>query len=373
MSPDSSTRENDVRIVSLDVMRTIALFGIIVLNYHGYLNFSGPLSNTEPSIYERWWHPFNGVLANPFPVGFVMVAGMGVSLMTRTINTQQAITETRWRLARRGLFLFTLGYCINWIWPGTILPYYGAFFLVASVIAYWSKQKLILLGIFSMMIAVAVESWRFAQTFNGNFTTWLSPIEADSPRNLLIRTFIDYTHPLFPWLAFFITGILLGRNYATLKIIRFRLLIISVCAVGFSYLANAVIRSIADSSTQSDQSWRKIVSTRPFDRGILYVASTIGVVIAVFVVLHFLCERYENSQVIETARITGQMTLTIYLAHIFIYNTVVNKLKLVTPTGLDTAMIMSIAVYVLAIIWANWWHNRFGQGPAERVYRRFGG
>jgi uncharacterized membrane protein YeiB len=123
----------------------------------------------------------------------------------------------------------------------------------------------------------------------------------------------------------------------------------------------------------SGERWSQLVSTRPFDRGILYVAASIGVVVAVFVVLHFLCERYENSQVIETARITGQMTLTIYLAHIFIFNTVVNRLKLVTPTGLDTAMIMSIAVYVSAIIWANWWHNRFGQGPAERVYRRFGG
>ena len=67
------------------------------------------------------------------------------------------------------------------------------------------------------------------------------------------------------------------------------------------------------------------------------------------------------------------MTLTIYLAHIFIFNAVVNWWQLVTPTGLDTAMIMSIAVYASAIVWANWWHNRFGQGPAERVYRRFGG
>ena len=80
----TTNRQNDNRVVSIDAMRTIALFGIIVLNYHGYLNFSGALSTTEPSIYERWWHPFNGVLANPFPVGFVMVAGMGVSLMTST-------------------------------------------------------------------------------------------------------------------------------------------------------------------------------------------------------------------------------------------------------------------------------------------------
>ena len=107
---NTTNRQNDNRVVSIDAMRTIALFGIIVLNYHGYLNFSGALSTTEPSIYERWWHPFNGVLANPFPVGFVMVAGMGVSLMTSTTNTEQLITETRWRPRKMhrntgGLFL----------------------------------------------------------------------------------------------------------------------------------------------------------------------------------------------------------------------------------------------------------------------------
>jgi uncharacterized membrane protein YeiB len=373
MSLDSSTRENDVRIVSLDVMRTIALFGIIVLNYHGYLNFSGPLSTTEPSIYERWWHPFHGVLASPFPVGFVMVAGMGVSLMIGATNSKQLITEIRWRLARRGLFLLALGYGINWVWPGTILPYYGAFFLVASVIAIWPKTKLISLGLIAMIVAAVVESWRFEQSLKGNFTGWLSPAEPNTPRNFMIRIFIDYTHPLFPWLAFFITGILLGRNYATLKIIRLKLLVTSVFAVGFSYLANAVIRSIADSSTQSDQSWRKLVSTRPFDRGILYVAASIGVVIAVFILVTVLCERYGETLIVRLAQTTGQMTLTIYLAHIFIYNAVVNWWQLVTPTGLDTAMAMSLTVYISAIIWSNWWHNRFGQGPAERVYRRFGG
>ncbi|TRZ80833.1 MAG: DUF1624 domain-containing protein, partial [Actinobacteria bacterium] len=126
MSPDSSTRATETRIASLDVMRTLALFGIIVLNYHGYLNFYGALSTSKQSIFERWWHPFNGVLANPFPVGFVMVAGMGVSLMIGATNSKQLITEIRWRLARRGLFLLALGYGINWVWPGTILPYYGA-------------------------------------------------------------------------------------------------------------------------------------------------------------------------------------------------------------------------------------------------------
>ncbi len=373
MSPDSSTRENDVRIVSLDVTRTIALFGIIVLNYHGYLNFSGALSTSRQSIFERWWHPFNGVLANPFPVGFVLIAGMGVSLMIGATNSKQLVTEIRWRLARRGLFLLALGYGINWVWPGTILPYYGAFFLVASVIAIWSKAKLILLGLIAMIVAAVIEWWRFEQSLEGNFTGWLSPAEPNTPRNFLIRIFIDYTHPLFPWLAFFITGILLGRIYLRIKVIRLKLVAISIAAIAISYSLNSIVNSATNSQSNRDKSLRHLVSTRPFDRGLLYVISTIGVVVAVFFVVDFLCERYKDSTIIQTARITGQMTLTIYLAHIFIYNAVVNWWQLVTPTGLDTAMTMSLAVYISAIIWSNWWHNRFGHGPVERVYRRFGG
>ncbi|GDX33752.1 membrane protein [Actinomycetes bacterium] len=354
-------------------MRTIALFGIIALNYHGYLNFQSVSTSNEASIFERWWHPFEGVLANPFPVGFVMVAGMGVSLLVGAKDSQQLIEQVRWRLARRGLFLFALGYGIDWVWPGTILPYYGAFFLIASVIATWSKLKLIALGSFSMIAAALVEWWRLEQSFDGNFTAWLSPTQPNTPRNLLLRIFIDYTHPLFPWLAFFITGILLGRAYIKTNAVGRKLFVISVISISLSYQINSIVNSQSFDESGSDERWSHLASTQPFDRGILYVAASIGVVIAVFMLVTVLCERYGETLIVRLAQTTGQMTLTIYLAHIFIYNAVVNWWHLVTPTGLDTAMTMSIAVYISAIIWANWWHHHYGRGPAERIYRHFGG
>ncbi|MFM7495047.1 MAG: hypothetical protein ACKO2A_14215, partial [Acidimicrobiaceae bacterium] len=121
--------------------------------------------------------------------------------------------EARWRLARRGLFLFTLGYGIEWIWAGTILPYYGTYFVVASIIATWSARKLIAIAVVSTFAAAIIQWWRLDQSFDGNLTTWLSPSTPNTPRDLVIRLFVDYTHPLFPWLAFFIAGILLGRKY----------------------------------------------------------------------------------------------------------------------------------------------------------------
>ena len=370
---NASNRVDNARIASLDVMRTIALFGIIVLNYHGYLNFSTASQTSVPSIFERWWHPFTGVLANPFPVGFVMIAGMGVSLLIGINNSDQTLKIKRGRLVRRGLFLFTLGYGINWIWPGTILIYYGAFFLVASVIATWSKRKLVALAFVAVAIAALVEWWRLDQSFKGNFTSWLSPAEPNTPRNLLIRVFIDYTHPLFPWLAFFIVGILLGRATNRLGSIRLRLLAIGVAATTVPYFINATVNSIAATSSQNDERLRHLASTRPFDRGVLYVVSALGIVIIVFTIVTYFCERFSDSWIVNFAQHAGQMTLTIYLAHIFIYNVVVNWFKLITPTGLDTAMMFSVGVYLTGVFWANWWFKRFGRGPAERIYRYFGG
>ena len=387
MPNHASDRQLEQRFASLDVARTVALFGIIVLNYHGYLNFQSTGATKTPSIFERWWHPFEGALANPFPVGFVMVAGMGVALLMQDVaraNSHRDVneiartrTEARWRLARRGLFLFTLGYGIEWVWAGTILPYYGAYFVVASIIAIWSARKLIALAVISTFGAAIIEWWRLEQSFDGNLTTWLSPSTPSTPRDLMIRLFIDYTHPLFPWLAFFITGILLGRKYHDIVRIRSKLLIIALGTAALSYITNAIVNSLvrddADNGVRSALVWRHLVSTRPFDRSVLYVLASLGVVVTVFLIITILCERFKGSFGVRIAQTTGQLTLTIYLAHIFIYNFVVNQVGLVQPTGLDTAMTMSIVVFVVAVIWANWWSPLFGRGPAERLYRRFGG
>jgi len=373
-----SDRPMKFRHAPLDVARTIALFGIIVLNYHGYLNFHSANVPTSPSVFERWWHPFEGVLANPFPVGFVMVAGIGVAILVAEANGDaRKLREVRWRLARRGIFLFTLGYIIEWIWPGTILPYFGALFVIAGLIANWSRPRLIALAIVASLVAAGISWWRLEQSFRGNLTVWLSPSAPDSPRNLLIRLFVDYTHPIFPWLSFFVFGVLLGRSYDRISAFATKLLASCIGLVGFSYALNSIVASQTDGDARNGLAdalrWRRLASTQPFDRGLLYVGAALGVVGAAFVIVWRFCEKFENSLVVRLAQTTGQMTLTVYLAHIFVYNLIVNQLGLVKPSGLDVAMIMSIAVYLAAIVWANWWQPKYGRGPAERLYRNFGG
>jgi uncharacterized membrane protein YeiB len=57
---------------------------------------------------------------------------------------------------------------------------------------------------------------------------------------------------------------------------------------------------------------------------------------------------------------------------VLVFNLVVNRLEWVRPTGLDTALLLAFGYWIVAITAANLWQRRFGIGPAEWVYRRFG-
>jgi uncharacterized membrane protein YeiB len=67
------------------------------------------------------------------------------------------------------------------------------------------------------------------------------------------------------------------------------------------------------------------------------------------------------------------MTLSVYLLHVIFFNLLVHQLHWVGATGLDTALVLSLSFYVIALLLSNEWNKRFGLGPAERAYRIFGG
>jgi uncharacterized membrane protein YeiB len=68
----------------------------------------------------------------------------------------------------------------------------------------------------------------------------------------------------------------------------------------------------------------------------------------------------------------GQMTLSIYVAHVFVFNVVVHWMEWVNP-GLGSALLFAGTFWVVAMLVGSMWVRFAGMGPLERVYRRFGG
>jgi uncharacterized membrane protein YeiB len=258
------------------------------------------------------------------------------------------------------------------MWPGTILFYYGAYFIIASVLVNSSTRIVITTAIASIAVAAGLHLWRVSERFDDNYTAWLDPASVDSPRNVALRLFVGYTHPIFPWLAFFLAGMVVARGFSGRRMITGRHVAVAGVLVVGAYLLRDLVRPslITDRAASLRAS---AVSLQPFDRGILFVLSTLGIAVLAVWSIERLVARQPNSKTFEALARAGRMSLTLYVAHILIFKLVVDVLGVVRPTGLDTALVLTLAVYVGGLVVAWFVLSRRSHGPVEWLYRMVGG
>lgn len=351
------------RLPGPDVVRAVALIGVVVMNYHGYLVIAGAPRG------DRWWDrlfdPWEGPLSTRFAATFVVTAGVGVTLLTRSADTPAAIRGRRWTLLRRGVVLFVLGWWIyEFHWAGSILPYYGALFALGALLFTWRSWALGLVGLGAALAGAGIAWWRLEREIDGRPADWLYDPDRFTPQGLFFDTVVNGTHPLLPWLAFFCAGIVLGRLLSTTW---WRPVVI---AAGLTMYAFA---TIINTSVGTGRRATALASVHNADRALTYTASALGTALVAFAVVSWIADRWPTNPIVEALRHAGAMTLTLYLLHIVVYKVVVDHLGWVEPNGLGTALTFAGIYWVIAIVAASWYHRRFGIGPAEWAYRKLGG
>lgn len=351
--------ESTARSPGPDVVRAVALIGVVVMNYHGYLILRG--ADRGDDWLSELFDPWTGPLSTRFAATFVLVAGVGVTLMTRNATSAADVSEMRWRLVRRGLVLYVLGQLLDRIWPGTIILYYGAMFALAAVLFRLRSRWIVVIGIAAAVAGTWVNAWLFWQREAGESTSWLTDPGSSSIRGLVFDLAINGTHPLLPWLVFFCAGIVLGRFLDAPQL--------SAVLVGSGLALFAVATLL--STTADTPFQRHVLSTDPGSRSLVYTASALATALAAFGALSWAAERWP--QPTDPLRRAGQLSLTIYLAHILVFNLLVDWLEVIEPAGVGRSLLVAGAFWVVAIVAATWWHRRSGRGPAERVYRLLGG
>ena len=342
-----------------DVVRALAMLGVLMMNYHGYLIIRGA-QRDGGTLYDLF-DPWTGPLSTRFAATFVLTAGVGVTLMTNSsVGDAERTLEMRWRLVRRGLLLYGVGLLFDFVWAGTILPYYGAMFVLAAALFTLRSRWIALIGVASALAGWALRWWMYERALDDHSTAWLTNPGARSPRGLLFDVFVNGTHPLLPWLAFFCAGIILGRLLDT------EWWQPVVAGLGFALYA---IGTLADSSADTDR-LLVVLSDDPFNRGLAYTASALGTALIAFVTISWLAERYRTTRLVEILQRAGQMSLTIYIGHALAFNLFVDSLDIIEPGGIGTAMTCTILFWLVATSLAVWYQQHYGRGPAERLYRR---
>ena len=350
-----------VRLAGPDVVRAVALIGVVVMNYHGYLLLAG-----DPDVGDGWaarlFDPWVGPLSTRFAATFVLVAGVGVTLLTRRATGDAAlVTAMRWRLVRRGVALYVAGLLLEEIWPGTIIPYYGVMFVLAAGIFTLRNRWVLMIGLIAALASTAIRMWRYARERDGHDTSWLTSPGDHSIRRYVLDVVVNGTHPVLPWFAFLCAGIVLGR------VLRTTWWRAAAFGIGLALLAAATAMTTVAATGFS----QALMSTDPYDRSIVYVASALGTALVAYALVDWLAQRFPTA--VEPLRRAGQMTLTLYVAHILVFNLVVDWLGWIEPAGLDVALTFAVTFWVIAIAAAVAWQRRFGRGPAEYLYRGFGG
>ncbi|MCB0981163.1 MAG: DUF418 domain-containing protein, partial [Ilumatobacter sp.] len=272
------------------------------------------------------------------------------------------VAAVRWRLARRGLMLLAAGYVLDWIWSGTILWYYGGLFLVGAAVVTLRDRWVLALGAASVLASAGIQWWSVQRTAGGHSTAWLLQGHSEatqSPRDLLFDLFVRGTHPLVPWLGFFCLGILLGRRLPWPVTTRVNLAFAGTLCLAAGYGLSAAV------------GWHPhLASTHPFDRGLFYVLSTVGSTLLAVTAISWLAERTRSNAVTEALAVAGRTTLTLYVLHVLVFRLVVDWLGwLDVNAGLGTALAFAVAYWAVAVLLANLWADRVGQGPLEWVYR----
>lgn len=365
--PAGATSLGASRLIGLDVTRAVALIGVVVMNYHGSLNNQ----DLGRDFWHRVFHVYTGPLSTRFAATFVLVAGAGTALLARRGFANRGEARIlRLRLARRGTLLLFGGYFLDQAWPGTILFFYGAYFLLSAGFIFWRTRYLAVLAIITALSAASLSAWEESRQRNLHSTQWLHPDKIDSLNDLLLRVFVDYTHPVLPWLSFFLVGVILGRNLDLVRrsarlFIGVALTIVAIC-YGVATLLNVF-------EWRGNPITHVFSSMEPFNRGLLYTTTTAAVAVIAFVVISNVAENHRQNRIIVLLQRSGQTTLSIYLLHVLVFYIFVDWTQWVSSSGLDTALIFAVIFWLFGITIASWWQHHFGVGPVERLYRIIGG
>ena len=353
------------RIVGYDFARALAIFGMVIVNFKIVMGAekAGP----------HWLLDVFGLLDGRAAATFVVLAGAGISLMTRNARLDHdvaALATNRTRLLKRALFLFVVGLCYTPLWPADILHFYGIYIAVGALVLavsdrqLWGLAAAFVIGFVLMLFVFDYEAgWDWeALSYSGFWT----------PDGMIRHLFFNGFHPVFPWTAFLLIGMWLGRKDLRDPALRKRILltslIVGALAEGLSWL---LIEALSNGTADADVA--ALFGTEPMPPMPLYLLAGAGTAIVVIAASIALTERFAEARWIRPIVSTGRLALTLYVAHVVIGMGTLETLGMLENQSPPFAIGSALLFCILSVVFSHFWKQRFQQGPLEWLMRKLTG
>jgi uncharacterized protein len=341
------------RIVTLDVLRGLALFGMILVHFHQKMEV--PTAGTEDLI---GWGIWIGVESKAWAT-FAFLFGAGFAIFMRNLEVRGARVIPIF--LRRMLLLAIIGIAVEVLLGFQILVEYALWGTVLLFVRNWSTRSLLVLAV---LCAVALNVYStFSPYRRGPY--WESVEKAESQGTLSsavsaradnMRWKYFQARTLIPGSSFvlFIVGLLSIRHGVFDDPKSRKRIIVTWMAIGFtSWAAYWLVLyrlSIDGFGIISDQ----------------WLAFTyIGAVILLLAYWPVWTKR------LSLFATTGRMALTNYVLQAALVSWLASGYGMALKIRPYYELPATIAVFAVMVIFSTLWLNRFRYGPLERVWRAF--
>jgi uncharacterized membrane protein YeiB len=288
---------------------------------------------------------------------------------TPPASPRTRLAQDRRTLLKRAFFLFVVGLLYTPLWPADILHFYGvyiavaAFLLAAPARRLWTIAGGLVLAFVVLFATLDYErGWDWTTLDYSGFWT---------PLGMVRHLFFNGFHPVIPWLAFLVLGMIVGRMDMGDRAVRRRVL---VWGAGAAVLAEAVswglVRTLSAGASPSDQEVIAfLLGSGPMPPLPLYMVAGAGTACAVIAACVGLGERYEDAAWLRPLVATGQLALTLYVAHVVIGMGSLEAFGRLEDQTLGFALGTAAVFCVGGVVFSHLWRGWFKRGPLEAVMR----
>lgn len=357
----TQTRQKQSRIIGYDFARAIAILGMIIVNFKLVM-----APNDEEPAWLKW---LTGLLEGRAAATFVVLAGVGISLLSRQAcesNNPLTIALKRQVLFRRAIFLFGIGLCFAPIWSPDILHYYGVYIALGAMLLTVSNHTLLRTA-FMLVILFVILIGILNYEAGWDWDT-LEYVDFWTPIGFPMHLFFNGFHPVIPWGAFLLVGMWLGRQEMQSSHIRRRILYSGVLAVAVAEsLSAALIRGL-DLKPLSDDALA--FGTGMIPPMPLYMLAGIGVAFLTISLSISFTERFASHSWLQPFISVGQLALTAYIAHVIVGIGFVDSLSTLGEQSLVFSVCYSMIFFTGMTAFAHLWRQHFQRGPFEWVMRK---
>jgi len=353
------------RIEGYDVARSLAILGMIIVNFKVVLGSS--------YVGADWLIFLTSLVEGRAVALFVMLAGVGLSLLSRRAYHSGDETDrqkARRRVLKRSAFLLVFGLLLTPLWPADILHFYSLYLVIGAALLFvpdrqllWSALGVVLIFPVLYILLDYDAGWDWKTLTITDFWT---------PVGLVRHLFFNGFHPVFPWAGYLVFGMWLGRQPVQDAIFRRKLLLRGIIVWIIAEVASALLLQILTPIAGIEIAYG-FFGRDPIPPSPLYMLSAGSCALVILLLVISLGERLSNSRVWHTLVTTGQYALTFYVAHIIIGMGIMEAFGWIMTgsKSLAFAMFYSLAFYAAGIVFTLLWRSRFGRGPFEAFMRVF--